>query len=69
MLPKRFMNRQLTRWSGPIAGLLAGAYVGLGNPLASGGPPTWVTVVGGGDRCSCWLPCDGSRPFAADKEA
>ena len=48
MLPKRFMNRQLTRWSGPIAGLLAGAYVGLGNPLASGGPPTWVTVVGGG---------------------
>ena len=48
MLPKRFMNRQLTRWSGPIAGLLAGAYVGLGNPLAPGGPPTWVTVVGGG---------------------
>ena len=48
MLPKRFMNRQLTRWLGPIAGLLAGAYVGLGNPLAPGGPPTWVTVVGGG---------------------
>ena len=69
MLPKRFMNRRLTRWSGPIAGLLAGAYVGLGNPLALGGPPTSVTVVGGGDRCGCWLPCDGSRPFAADKEA
>ena len=52
MLPKRFMNRQLTRWSGPIAGLLVGAYVGLGNPLAPGGPPTWGTAVGGG---SVWL--------------
>lgn len=48
MLPKRFMNHQWTRWSGPIAGLLAGSYVGLGNPLAPGGPPTWITVVGGG---------------------